>query len=88
MRTPGWICLVAALVWGLALSLSATPARGEPYRLVNAWPQLPANLELGQASAFSVLVILLVYAAVLLASLAMRWLNAGNLGQAGTLLGG
>jgi iron(III) transport system permease protein len=46
------------------------------------------NLELGQASAFSVLVILLVYAAVLLASLAMRWLNAGNLGQAGTLLGG
>jgi len=46
------------------------------------------NLELGQASAFSVLVILLVYAAVLLASLAMRWLNAGSLGQAGTLLGG
>ena len=46
------------------------------------------NLELGQASAFSVLVILLVYAAVLLASLAMRWLNAGNLGQAGTLLDG
>ena len=46
------------------------------------------NLELGQASAFSVLVILLVYVAVLLASLAMRWLNAGNLGQAGTLLGG
>src|SRR4029077_12291424 len=39
------------------------------------------NLELGQASAFSVLVILLLYAAVLLASLAMRWLDAGNLGQ-------
>ena len=46
------------------------------------------NLELGQASAFSVLVILLVYAAVLLASLVMRRLNAGSLGQAGTLLGG
>ncbi|HXA94113.1 MAG TPA: iron ABC transporter permease [Candidatus Dormibacteraeota bacterium] len=46
------------------------------------------NLELGQASAFSVLVILLVYAAVLLSSLVMRRLNAGSLGQAGTLLGG
>ena len=46
------------------------------------------NLELGQASAFSVLVILLVYAAVAVASLAMRRLNAGSLGQAGTLLGG
>jgi iron(III) transport system permease protein len=46
------------------------------------------NLELGQASAFSVLVILLVYAAVLLASLVMRRLNAGSLGQAGSLLGG
>ena len=46
------------------------------------------NLELGQASAFSVLVILLVYVAVVAASLAMRRLNAGSLGQAGTLLGG
>jgi iron(III) transport system permease protein len=46
------------------------------------------NLELGQASAFSVLVILLVYAAVVVASLAMRRLNAGSLGRAGTLLGG
>ncbi|OLB39187.1 MAG: iron ABC transporter permease [Candidatus Rokubacteria bacterium 13_2_20CM_2_64_8] len=46
------------------------------------------NLELGQASAFSVLVILLVYLAVLVAGLAMRRLNAGSLGRAGTLLGG
>jgi iron(III) transport system permease protein len=46
------------------------------------------NLELGQASAFSMLVIALVYLAVVLASLAMRRLNAGNLGQAGSLLGG
>jgi iron(III) transport system permease protein len=46
------------------------------------------NLELGQASAFSVLVILLVYLAVTLASLAMRRLNAGSLERAGTLLGG
>ena len=46
------------------------------------------NLELGQASAFSMLVIALVYLAVVLASLAMRRLNAGSLGQAGTLLGG
>jgi len=46
------------------------------------------NLELGQASAFSVMVILLVYAAVVLSSLIMRRLNAGSLGQAGTLLGG
>jgi iron(III) transport system permease protein len=46
------------------------------------------NLELGQASAFSMLVIALVYAAVAVASLAMRRLNAGSLGQAGSLLGG
>ena len=46
------------------------------------------NLELGQASAFSVVVILLVYLAVAVASLTMRRLNAGSLGQAGTLLGG
>lgn len=46
------------------------------------------NLELGQASAFSVLVILLVYLAVILANLAMRRAHAGSLGQAGTLLGG
>ena len=46
------------------------------------------NLELGQASAFSILVIALVYLAVVLASFAMRRLNAGSLGQAGTLLGG
>jgi iron(III) transport system permease protein len=46
------------------------------------------NLELGQASAFSVLVILLVYAAVALASVAMRWLPGGQLGRAGSLLGG
>jgi len=46
------------------------------------------NLELGQASAFSMLVIALVYLAVALASFAMRRLNAGSLGQAGTLLGG
>jgi iron(III) transport system permease protein len=46
------------------------------------------NLELGQASAFSVLVILLVYLAVVLASLAMRRLNAGHLGRVGSLLGG
>src|SRR5438094_608517 len=46
------------------------------------------NLELGQASAFSMLVILLVYLAVAVASLAMRRLNAGSLGQAGMLLGG
>ena len=46
------------------------------------------NLELGQASAFSVLVILLVYLAVLVAGLAMRRLNAGSLSRAGTLLGG
>ncbi len=45
------------------------------------------NLELGQASAFSMLVIALVYLAVVLASLAMRKLNAGSLGQAGSLLG-
>jgi iron(III) transport system permease protein len=46
------------------------------------------NLELGQASAFSVLVILLVYLAVAIASLTMRRLNAGSVGQAGALLGG
>ena len=46
------------------------------------------NLELGQASAFSMLVIALVYLAVVVASFAMRRLNAGSLGQAGTLLGG
>ena len=46
------------------------------------------NLELGQASAFSMLVIALVYLAVVLSSVAMRRLNAGSLGQAGTLLGG
>jgi len=46
------------------------------------------NLELGQASAFSMLVIVLVYLAVIIASVAMRRLNAGSLGQAGTLLGG
>ena len=46
------------------------------------------NLELGQASAFSMLVIALVYLAVVLASVAMRRLNAGSLGQAGALLGG
>ena len=46
------------------------------------------NLELGQASAFSVLVILLVYAAVLFSNLVMRRLNAGGIGQGGTLLGG
>src|SRR6267143_936314 len=46
------------------------------------------NLELGQAAAFSMLVILLVYLAVAVASLAMRRLNAGSLGQAGSLLGG
>jgi len=46
------------------------------------------NLELGQASAFSMLVIALVYAAVVLATLAMRRLSAGQLGQAGSLLGG
>jgi iron(III) transport system permease protein len=45
------------------------------------------NLELGQASAFSMLVIGLVYLAVVLASLALRRLNAGSLGQAGSLLG-
>lgn len=46
------------------------------------------NLELGQASAFSMLVIALVYLAVVLASLAMRRLNAGALAQPGSLLGG
>jgi iron(III) transport system permease protein len=46
------------------------------------------NLELGQASAFSMLVIALVYAAVAVSTIAMRQLNAGSLGQAGTLLGG
>jgi iron(III) transport system permease protein len=46
------------------------------------------NLELGQASAFSVVVILLVYLAVAVASLTMRRLNAGSVGQAGALLGG
>ena len=46
------------------------------------------NLELGQASAFSVIVILLVYLAVAVASLTMRRLNAGSVGQAGALLGG
>jgi iron(III) transport system permease protein len=46
------------------------------------------NLELGQASAFSMVVIALVYLAVFVASLAMRRLNAGSLGQAGALLGG
>jgi iron(III) transport system permease protein len=46
------------------------------------------NLELGQASAFSVIVIALVYVAVAAASLAMRRLHAGGLGQAGSLLGG
>ena len=46
------------------------------------------NLELGQASAFSVIVILLVYLAVVVANLAMRRLNAGSFGRAGTLLGG
>lgn len=46
------------------------------------------NLELGQASAFSVIVIVLVYLAVLVSSLIMRRLNAGNFGQTGTLLGG
>jgi iron(III) transport system permease protein len=45
------------------------------------------NLELGQASAFSMLVIGLVYLAVVLASLALRRLNADSLGQAGSLLG-
>jgi iron(III) transport system permease protein len=46
------------------------------------------NLELGQASAFSMLVIVLVYGAVVLVSLLLRRLPAGNLGQAGALLGG
>jgi iron(III) transport system permease protein len=46
------------------------------------------NLELGQACAFSVLVIVLVYLAVFVASVAMRRLHAGPFGQAGTLLGG
>ena len=46
------------------------------------------NLELGQASAFSMLVIALVYAAVAVTTLVMRRLNAGSFGQAGTLLGG
>jgi iron(III) transport system permease protein len=46
------------------------------------------NLELGQACAFSVLVIVLVYLAVLVANAAMRRLHAGPFGQAGTLLGG
>jgi len=46
------------------------------------------NLELGQASAFSEVVILLVYLAVAVASLTMRRLNAGSVGQAGALLGG
>jgi len=32
--------------------------------------------------------LVLVYAAVILSSLIMRRLNAGSLGQAGTLLGG
>jgi iron(III) transport system permease protein len=46
------------------------------------------NLELGQASAFSMLVILLVYLAVVVATLVMRRLHAGSFGQAGSLLGG
>lgn len=45
------------------------------------------NLELGQASAFSVIVIVLVYAAVIVSSLVMRRLG-GQIGAAGTLLGG
>jgi iron(III) transport system permease protein len=46
------------------------------------------NLELGQASAFSVLVIALVYGMVGLISLGMRWLHAEELGRPGALLGG
>jgi iron(III) transport system permease protein len=46
------------------------------------------NLELGQACAFSVLVIVLVYLAVFVANVAMRRLHAGPFGQAGALLGG
>jgi iron(III) transport system permease protein len=46
------------------------------------------NLELGQASAFSVLVIVLVYLAVFGTNVLMRRLHAGQVGQAGMLLGG
>jgi iron(III) transport system permease protein len=46
------------------------------------------NLELGQASAFSVVVILLVYAAVVTASFVMRRLDADSRAHAGALLGG
>jgi iron(III) transport system permease protein len=46
------------------------------------------NLELGQASAFSMLVIALVYLAVLVTNVALRRLHAGSVGQAGMLLGG
>lgn len=46
------------------------------------------NLELGQASAFSVLVIVLVYGMVGLISLVMRRLHAEEFGRVGALLGG
>jgi iron(III) transport system permease protein len=46
------------------------------------------NLELGQASAFSMVVIALVYAAVWVTTVIMRRLHAGSVGQAGMLLGG
>lgn len=50
----GVVVLAAALAWGLALALAATPARGEPYQLVNAWPRLAPGLELGQVAGVGV----------------------------------
>jgi peptidylamidoglycolate lyase len=48
------VAISAAAVWGAAALYNATPARGEPYRLVDGWPQLGADLELGQVSGVGV----------------------------------
>jgi peptidylamidoglycolate lyase len=54
LALPVAAVLGAAVVWGVALRLSATPARGEPYHLVAGWPQLPAGLALGQVAGVGV----------------------------------
>jgi uncharacterized membrane protein YhaH (DUF805 family) len=46
------------------------------------------NLELGQASAFSIVVIALVFAMVGITSVTLRRLHARQVGQVGALLGG
>lgn len=60
-RLGKWLAVVAvvvvvnaAVIWGLARAFGAADPSGEPFRLVNAWPQLPAGLVLGQVSGVGV----------------------------------